>query len=76
MVLINPEKLRVEPARVGRIVIRLPRLVPGDNARTVREQFIDLLMGAYSHSRLRALPFASKTTHLLRSSTLPAILLR
>jgi hypothetical protein len=76
LVLVNPEQLRVEPARVRRIVIRRPRLVAGDIARTVRAQFSDLLMGAYSYSRLRALPFASKTTHLLTFSTLPAILLR
>jgi nucleotide-binding universal stress UspA family protein len=56
-------------------------LVPGDAesviARTVREQSIDLLlMGAYSHSPLRALFFGSKTTDLLRSSTIPTLLLR
>ncbi len=56
-------------------------LVPGDAesviARAVHEQAIDLLlMGAYSHSPLRALFFGSKTTDLLRLSTLPTILLR
>jgi nucleotide-binding universal stress UspA family protein len=56
-------------------------LVPGDAetiiAKTVREQSIDLLvMGAYSHSPLRTLFFGSKTTELLRSSTIPTLLLR
>lgn len=56
-------------------------LVPGDAetviARTVRDQAIDLLiMGAYSHSPIRSLLFGSKTTDLLRSSTIPTLLLR
>ncbi|WP_313952320.1 universal stress protein [Accumulibacter sp.] len=56
-------------------------LIPGDAesviARTVREQSIDLLiMGAYSHSPLRSLFFGSKTTDLLRSATIPTLLLR
>lgn len=56
-------------------------LIPGDAesviARTVREQSIDLLiMGAYSHSPLRSLLFGSKTADLLRSSTIPTLLLR
>lgn len=56
-------------------------LIPGDAesviARTVREQSIDLLiMGAYSHSPLRSLFFGSKTSDLLRSATIPTLLLR
>jgi len=56
-------------------------LIPGDAesvvATTVREQSIDLLiMGAYSHSPLRSLLFGSKTTDLLRSATIPTLLLR
>lgn len=56
-------------------------LVPGDTgqiiARTVKEQEIDLLiMGAYAHSALRSLIFGSKTNELLRSATIPTLLLR
>ena len=46
-------------------------------AKIVREQSIDLLiMGAYSHSSVRALFFGSKTTDLLRSASIPTLLLR
>ena len=46
-------------------------------AKTVKEQGIDMLvMGAYTHSRLRALFFGSKTNGLLRSATIPTLLLR
>jgi nucleotide-binding universal stress UspA family protein len=56
-------------------------LLPGDAeaviAREVRAQGIDLLvMGAYSHSPLRSLFRGSKTSDLLRSSKVPALLLR
>jgi nucleotide-binding universal stress UspA family protein len=56
-------------------------LIPGDAesiiARTVRERDIDLLiMGAYGHSPLRSLFFGSKTSDLLRSATIPTLLLR
>jgi len=56
-------------------------LVPGDAesiiAHTVKEQGIDLLiMGAYAHSPLRTLLFGSKTSDLLRSATIPTLLLR
>ncbi|MDB5081979.1 MAG: universal stress protein UspA [Chloroflexi bacterium] len=56
-------------------------LIPGEAksviARTVRDQSIDLLiMGAYSHSLLRTLVFGSKTADLLRSATIPTLLLR
>lgn len=55
--------------------------LPGDAeaviAQNVRERSIDLLiMGAYSHSPLRTLLFGSKTSDLLRSSTIPTLLLR
>jgi nucleotide-binding universal stress UspA family protein len=55
--------------------------LPGDAetviAQTVRDRAVDLLiMGAYSHSALRTLLFGSKTTDLLRSSTIPTLLLR
>jgi len=55
--------------------------LPGDAeaviAQNVREHSIDLLiMGAYSHSPLRALLLGSKTNDLLRSSTIPTLLLR
>jgi len=33
-------------------------------------------MGAYSHSPLRSLVFGSKTADLLRSATIPTLLLR
>jgi nucleotide-binding universal stress UspA family protein len=57
------------------------RLVPGDAeaviARTVKEESIDLLiMGAFSHSPLRSLLFGSKTADLLRSASIPTLLLR
>lgn len=56
-------------------------IIPGDAesiiAKAVREQSIDLLiMGAYAHSPMRALFFGSKTADLLRSSTIPTLLLR
>ena len=55
--------------------------IPGDAetviAREVKAQSIDiLLMGAYSHSPLRSLFMGSKTTDLLRSATIPTLLLR
>jgi nucleotide-binding universal stress UspA family protein len=56
-------------------------LQPGDAetviASKVREREIDLLiMGAFGHSVLRSLLFGSKTADLLRSSTIPTLLLR
>ncbi|MDM7323357.1 MAG: universal stress protein [Gammaproteobacteria bacterium] len=56
-------------------------LIPGDAesiiAKTVKAQSIDMLiMGAFGHSRLRSLLFGSKTTEILRSSTIPTLLLR
>ena len=56
-------------------------LTPGDAetviATAVREQAIDMLiMGAFGHSPLRSLLFGSKTADLLRSSTIPTLLLR
>lgn len=55
--------------------------IPGDAetviAKQVKAQSIDiLLMGAYSHSPLRSLFLGSKTTDLLRSATIPTLLLR
>lgn len=54
---------------------------PGDAeqiiARAVTEESIDMLiMGAYAHSPLRSLFLGSKTSDLLRSATIPALLLR
>lgn len=56
-------------------------LIPGDAesiiAKTLKEQSIDMLiMGAFSHSPLRSLFTGSKTADLLRSSTVPTLLLR
>mgnify|MGYP003110254009 CR=1 FL=1 len=56
-------------------------LLPGDAetviARTALERGVDLLiMGAFGHSPLRSLLFGSKTADLLRSSTMPTLLLR
>jgi nucleotide-binding universal stress UspA family protein len=56
-------------------------LQPGDAettiARSVRDQGIDLLlMGAFNHSPLKSLLFGSRTTELLRSATVPTLLLR
>ena len=46
-------------------------------ANEIAERKIDLLiMGAYSHSPLRRLLFGSRTADLLRSATVPALLLR
>ena len=46
-------------------------------AQTIRDEGHDLLvMGAYSHSPLRALFLGSRTSDLLRSATVPALLLR
>lgn len=56
-------------------------LIPGDAetviANTAKDRDIDLLiMGAFGHSPLRSLVFGSKTADLLRSSTMPTLLLR
>lgn len=56
-------------------------LIPGDAEqvieKTVKAQAIDLLiMGAYAHSPLRSLLFGSKTNDLLRTATIPTLLLR
>lgn len=56
-------------------------LVPGDAesviARAVKDQDIDILiMGAYRNSPLRRLFLGSKTSDLLRSTKIPALLLR
>lgn len=46
-------------------------------ARSVEDEAIDLLiMGAFGHSALRSLLFGSKTAELLRSATIPTLLLR
>jgi nucleotide-binding universal stress UspA family protein len=46
-------------------------------ARVIQEESIDLLvMGAYSHSPIRALFFGSKTNELLRSAMVPTLLVR
>jgi nucleotide-binding universal stress UspA family protein len=55
--------------------------VPGDPetviARAVQANAIDLLvMGAYSHSPLRSVLRGSKTTDLLRSASIPMLLVR
>lgn len=45
--------------------------------RTIQEQAIDMLiMGAFGHSPLRSLVVGSKTTELLKASTIPTLLLR
>ena len=56
-------------------------LKPGDAesiiASTAKAQSIDMLiMGAFGHSPLRSLLFGSKTADLLRSSSIPTLLLR
>ncbi len=56
-------------------------LIPGDAesiiAKTVKEYSIDMLiMGAFGHSPLRSLLFGSKTADLLRSSSVPTLLMR
>jgi nucleotide-binding universal stress UspA family protein len=56
-------------------------LVPGDAekviSKKIKELNIDLLiMGAYTHSPIRSLFFGSKTSDLLRESTIPTLLLR
>lgn len=46
-------------------------------ARAIQVHQIDMLvMGAYTHSPLRAIVFGSKTTELLRASRVPTLLLR
>ncbi|HEV7370052.1 universal stress protein [Arenibaculum sp.] len=57
------------------------RVEPGDAedviARAVEEHAIDLLvMGAYGHSRIRALIIGSTTTALVRSCRIPVLLVR
>jgi nucleotide-binding universal stress UspA family protein len=67
----------LEANRMEVVASLLPGDVEAGIVRTVRDQAIDLLiMGAYTHSPLRALLFGSKTTDLLRASTIPTLLLR
>lgn len=56
-------------------------ITPGDAesviAQAVQSQAIDLLiMGAYTRSPLRSLLFGSRTSDMLRASTIPTLLLR
>ncbi len=56
-------------------------LIPGDAetviARQIQAQEIGLLiMGAYAHSPLRSLLLGSTTSEILRSATVPTVLLR
>jgi nucleotide-binding universal stress UspA family protein len=56
-------------------------LVPGDAERVITQKIKDLnidllIMGAYTHSPIRSFFFGSKTSDLLRSSTIPTLLLR
>lgn len=56
-------------------------MIPGDAesiiSQTIRKQNIDILiMGAYANSPLRRLFFGSKTSDLLRSASIPTLLLR
>ena len=56
-------------------------LLPGDAERIIAQSILDraidiLVMGAYNHSPLRSALFGSKTSDLLRSSRIPALLLR
>ncbi|TVQ33585.1 MAG: universal stress protein, partial [Wenzhouxiangella sp.] len=56
-------------------------MIPGDPeiviARTIVERDIDMLvMGAYGHSPIRTLLFGSKTADLLRSASIPTLLMR
>ncbi|MBA3996252.1 MAG: universal stress protein [Candidatus Accumulibacter sp.] len=45
--------------------------------RSVKERNIDLLlMGAFNHSAIKSLLFGSRTTEILRSATVPTLLLR
>lgn len=45
--------------------------------RSIKERNIDLLlMGAFNHSPLKSLIFGSRTTEILRSATVPTLLLR
>jgi nucleotide-binding universal stress UspA family protein len=73
------EKARDRLAQAGLSVDAV--LLPGDPereiARAVRERGTDLLvMGAYGHSVLRRLFMGSRTSDLLRASTVPTLLLR
>lgn len=59
----------------------MERMVPGPSDEvilaTVRDTDADLLvMGAYGHSRLRMLMVGSTTTALLRTSTVPVLVIR
>ena len=71
----------------GRSILRAAEIdvqalfVPGDAesviAKFVKDEGMDMLvMGAYGHSPLRSFVFGSKTSDLLRSSTIPTLLLR
>ena len=58
--------LAIEPGRAAEVI-----------ARHVAAEHIDLLvMGAYGHSRIRTMIVGSTTTELLRTCTIPILLLR
>jgi nucleotide-binding universal stress UspA family protein len=56
-------------------------MIPGDAERVIARAIVDLridvlVMGAYGHSPLRNLFLGSKTSDLLRSASIPTLLLR
>ncbi len=75
---------RLEAARTALITAGFEatsQALPGDPesaiASSVNDRNIDLLvMGAYNHSRIRALLMGSKTSDLLRAATVPVLLIR
>lgn len=73
------EKARQRLSDVGMTVESL--MLPGDPEREIAKAIRDrgahlLIMGAYSHTPLRRLFRGSRTSDLLRASTIPTLLLR
>lgn len=67
----------LEAAGLAVIALLLPGEPENTIARTVKEQAIAMLVvGAFGRSPLRTLLFGSKTDDLLRSSTIPTLLMR
>ena len=61
---------------MAQIWSEIPRLLAHLESGINKQSIDMLIMGAFGHSPLRTLMFGSKTADLLRSSTVPTLLLR
>lgn len=78
----GPKKIELAKATLGKAGFEVEtEIVLGDAEtvihRSIKECNIDLLlMGAFNHSAIKSLLFGSRTTEILRSATVPTLLLR